>query len=582
VLLRYCPPPRTPVVNGVQTDPFSRSQKFETRESRDKLHEQLLIMSLSYYAVEMLQGPAKSPYRGRVLLGKHHLELDEALREHRRLLVRAARDHGKSFYFCVAYTIWKAHKNHPGSLGYIFSASQTLAEERLKEMTDQLESNDKVNHLVPVGKDRVWSRREVKTTTGTLIRARGWGTKVRGGHPHWIIADDCLDDHSLYSETVRQRSVDFFFSAITNMVVPDGQIVVDGTPLHQTDLYSKIEETGRYFVRNYPARDAKTGEPLFPERYSVAALKDKETEIGPTRFAREFLVQPLTDASSLFPSHLFAGDVRLPYKVGLPAEYWEKMGAIRYSGVDIAMSSEIGSDYFVIFTLAVDGRGRRWIVDIFRERGLPFQAQKDAIKECYAKYLPEVIHIEANQMQRVWPEEIINETAIPIRSFFTSGVQPKHEWKKGMTSVTMNKHHLDRGVPSLRLSLENRLWRIPRGDATSIEKTDTWMGELQCLSLQGGRVVSVGEHDDVAMACWMADTAVRLSGGIAHYWAGDTADAGQDPFDTAPVIKDAAVMRPDKGAEPVAESGVEVEDDWDPFGLKLVGEGRPPTLGYGE
>lgn len=577
ILLRYEPPPRTPLINGKIVDPNERATKFDDPESRDALHDQLLTVSCAYYAIKMLQGPLTAPYHGKFLIGRHHLEWDEAIREHNRILTRAARDHGKSFFWCVSYPIWKADYNHPGSLGYIFSASQTLAEERLKEATDQLEGNKKLEHLVPVGRDRTWTKREIKTATNTVIRARGWGTRIRGGHPHWIVADDCLDDHSLYSETIRNRSTEFFFSAISNMIVPDGQIVIDGTPMHFADLYGKVEQTKRYYVLDFPARNDQ-GEVLFPERYSDEALLDKAQEIGPTRFAREFMVQPLTDEASLFPSHLFAGnEVRVPYRLGLPASYWEEKGWLRYTGVDIALSTEVGADYFVIFTVAVDGAGIRWIVDILREKGMSFQAQKDAIKEAYAKYLPEVIHIEANQMQRVWPQEIVRETSLPIRSFFTSGTQPKQDWKRGMTTVTVNKHHLDRGVPSLRLSLENKRWKIPRGDEVAIEKTDQWMGELQCISIQEGKVVSVGEHDDLVMATWMADTAIRLSGGLAAYWAGpDGEQQTQDPHGS-PVV--GADKQPGGIEGEIPPTGDIEEENFDPFGLGSYG-GDNPLLQY--
>jgi hypothetical protein len=319
----------------------------------------------------------------------------------------------------------------------------------------------------------------------------------------------------------RTETLDFIVPGHESFIA-DG-VVAHNTPMHNADLYGKIEETGRYWVKDFPALN-EDGEPLFPERYSKEALADKAQELGPTRFAREFLVRPLTDEASLFPSHLFTGsDVRLPYKLGLPASYWEERGMLRYVGVDIAISAEIGSDYFVIFTAAVDRHGKRWIVDIVRERGMPYQAQKDAIRDAYHKYLPEIIHIEANQAQRVWADDLTQENSLPIRKFFTSGTagsQPIQDWKKGMTQLTVNKHHLDRGIPALRLSLENRRWRIPRGDERAIEMTDIWMGELQCMSLQDGKVVSVGEHDDTCLATWMCDTAIRLSGGLTAYWAG--------------------------------------------------------------
>jgi hypothetical protein len=180
--------------------------------------------------------------------------------------------------------------------------------------------------------------------------------------------------------------------------------------------------------------------------------------------------------------------------------------------VDIAMSAETGGDYFVIFTVAVDGRGNRWVANLRREKGMSFQAQLDAIKDEYYLMKPETILIEANQMQRVWTDEIVRETDIPVKKFFTTGVggtQPAQPWKKGATSISVNKHHLDRGVP-LRISLENRKWRIPRGDEKSIELTDYWIGEMGAIGWIDGKVQSVGEHDDMPMACWMTNTAVTM------------------------------------------------------------------------
>lgn len=573
-LLRYDPPPRTPVIDGEVYDPYKRSHEFGDSDSQAKLHEQLLTMSCAYYASHIIIGPPQHPYRGKFLLGKHHEVWDGAIREHRRILTRAQRDGGKSFFWCCAFPIWKADKNHPGCEIYIFSASQTLAEDRLATAVGQIEKNEKLQYLIPVGRDRTWSKREIKTTNGTLIRARGWGTRIRGGHPEYIVCDDPLDDHSLYSETVRNRATDFYFSAIVNMAHPDQQVVICSTPMHFADLYGKIEETKMYFVCDFPALD-ESGEPLFPERYDKAALEAKRQEVGPTRFAREFMCRPLTDEASLFPSHLFTGnDVRVPYRLGMPAAYWEEKGMMRYAGVDIAMSAEIGSDYFVIFTAAVDEQGRRWIVDIVRERGWGFQRQKDAIKECYAKYLPEVIHIESNQMQRVWPETLAEETGMNLRMFFTSGTagsQPPKFWKKGMTTISVNKHHIDRGVPSLRVSLENRKWRIPRGDAHAIEMTDYWIGELQCISLQDGKVVSVGEHDDLVYGTWMADTAIRISGGLAAYWAGsDIAEGAVQPL----------MGVPQAGMDQLGPSLADLEEDdgFDPFGLKDQGGTNPLAM----
>jgi hypothetical protein len=405
----------------------------------------------------------------------------------------------------------------------------------MQETSEQLENNPKLRHLLPPGNlDRLWNKREIRLSTGTVIRARGWGVRVRGGHPQAIVCDDILTDDHLYSETQRGRATDYFFSVPSNMITPEGQLIVCGTPFHFADVYKKIENTKKYAVSTYPAKDPK-GRALFPERYSEAALASKEQEIGTARFAREFMCKPLTDEASLFPSKLFAGDIRLPYNLGMGYKYWHERGFMLYTGMDIAMSAESGSDYTVVFTIATNLQGERWIANIRRHRGLGYDDQISLLEEEYALMRFEVAYVEANQAQRLIPEGAVRRTGIPIRKFFTLGVQPKKDWNKGMTTLSAGKHHLDRGVPSLRLSLENRKWRIPRGDpagdpqaaAYTVEMTDIWIGEMQCISYQDGKVVSVGEHDDTCMACWMCDSGVRL-GGSSFVFGDDRQDTEMD------------------------------------------------------
>ena len=484
--------------------------------------EELLRASCAYFATEMIRGPAKPPYKGRFLLGRHHLEWDDLIQEYDRMCILAARDHGKSFFFSLAYPIWKAGWNHPGSLGYIFSSTQPESEKFLAMIKEEILENDRLSHLIPYTGDRFWSARQIKLRNGSVIRARGFGVKVRGGHPDWLIGDDMLDDEDIYSETIRRKNIDYFLSALSNMVPMSdgkhrgGQLVVVGTPMHQADLYNSLRRGGEYAYREYPAIN-KGGELLFPERYNAIALKRKRAELqSEARFAREFLCQPLSDEASLFPGKLFDGsDVRLPYVLGQPASYWDKLGMARYTGVDIAMSAETGGDYFVIFTIAKDAQGNRWLANIRREKAWGFQRQVDAIKDEYYMMRPDLIHIEANQMQRVWSDEITRTTDIPVRKFFTTGVggrQPLTPWAKGATSISVNKHHIDRGVPGMRLTLENRKWRIPRGDEYSIEMTDAWIGEMGSMGWIDGKVQSVGEHDDLVMACWMAHSAADRGG----------------------------------------------------------------------
>ena len=552
VLVRNAPIERTPVVRGQlvprlsdllargggtldeDVDSFVEAAGAAGDDDRIWSHTtaQMLKTSLMLFASEILRGNPRPPYEGRFLLGTHHLEWDELVALYDRILIQSARDHGKSYSFSFAYPLWKACYQAPGSLGYLFSSTEDLAQHLLRFVARELMENPKLERFLPATGGREWNNREITLRNGSTIVARGMSGARRGPHPDWIVGDDMLDDDDIYSETVRNRHIDFFLSSVAPMCAPGGQIIVVGTPMHQADLYWALEASGRYHSARYPAIKAD-GTALWPDRYNLEALRLKKQELrSEARFAREFLCKPLTDEASLFPSKLFEGsEVRLPYILGLPASYWERQGMLRYTGVDNAMSNEVGADYFVIFTLALDQYGNRWLANLRRAKGLAFHSQIDMIVDEYHLMRPEVVFIESNQAQRVWTDEVSRRYGIPVRRFFTIGVggrQPLTPWKRGATNVVVNKHHIDRGVPGIRISLENKKWRIPRGDAHSIELTDTWIGEMQAMSWQNGKVVSVGQHDDTVMAMWMADTAAKL-GNIRLDWVEPEQRVGPPP-----------------------------------------------------
>jgi intein/homing endonuclease len=279
-----------------------------------------------------------------------------------------------TFFFDFALPIWKA-VTMPGGIGFLFSASKDQAKLILEDIKVELETNPKLQHLVPNRKNK-WRSDAIRLTNGHTIYARGYGTKVRGRHPHYIICDDILNDETAYSEVVRQKEKDYFFTAVTNMITPKGQIVVIGTPFHQLDLYADLRKNPQYVYRKYPAVD-KNEKVLWPERYNKKRLKERREEIGPIRFSREFGCDPVSDDMSLFPSGLFRGETIEQYTVrlGAPMEYWREIGVTPFMGVDIAMSTTAKADYFVIWVMGPDARGNRWIMDIIRHRGLGFQEQ---------------------------------------------------------------------------------------------------------------------------------------------------------------------------------------------------------------
>lgn len=486
----------------------------------EELHEQLLRKSCAYFAAEMLSGPPEAPYNGHFILGHHHEQWDELVRKYDRLCVLAPRDHGKSFFFSFAYVIWKAYYE-PNQKIYIFSATQEQANKLLEDVKNEIEGNEKLHHLIP-NKMGKWSVKYIKLANGVRIYAKGFGTKVRGAHPRYIICDDVLNDESAYSEATRRKQNDYYFSALTNMVVPGGQIIVVGTPFHSKDLYGQLKDNKRYCFRKFPALN-KAGEALWPERYTAKyLLTDKKLEIGEIRFTREQLCEPIADDMSLFPSTLFHVEgIEMPgVCLGMSRDWWEERGIVEvFMSVDIAISAAPTGDYFVIWVVGLDKFKNRWILEIDRVRGGAYQSQLSMIVKYAKRYKPGLIHIESNAMQRIWGDELIRTTDLPIRKFNT----------------TEAKHNLEKGVPSLRPLLENGKYRIPRGDARSVDLTETWIEEMRAITFVDGKIVTIAEHDDTVMACWMCEQAI-LMGAFSFSFEEQAGD--EEAFDEVHSIED--------------------------------------------
>lgn len=709
-------------LDGDQDDPYWQA-----------LYQELLKTDLCLFAKDILG----------LEIGPHLMDWGNLIHDHRRIAINAARDHSKSTFFSYAYPIWRAW-SEPGCEVYIFSATLDGAMEfldiiiygraNLKGMVEI----PALEHLVPkvAGKGSRLNRTDAGLTNGSRIRALGYGKKIRGRHPKYIVADDVLNDEDMWSETVRKKNIEYFKSAITNMLTPQGQLVCVGcvtvdtwvptefglrrigslhtprhpqtlteinlgvhgrlgmqratkfwdnglcatrrielsdgrtleaslkhpvwaktgdgegwvrmrdlvvgqlvavrlntqcygtesmdpsdaekegrfapqwttlpdrifrldkpstaaflrglwgratsvafrnlkiardiqtvmgntgvntaifpqddgtyrvhakeadttsdtqwsavetaqssaaytvdfvipgdhsfvsnglishnTPYHAADLWGFLRHNPQYVFKKYPGiiKDKETGHEraLFPWRWSLKRLYDKREEIGGVSFTREILCEPISDELSIFPSHLFPPLFDPVLKLRPTREEMKERGWHTYMGVDIARSASVGADYFVVFTIAVDKEGSRYIVDIDRTKGLPFNKQLEKIALNAEAYDPGLIFIESNAMQQIYTDEMRRLTDLPVKEFVT---------------LATNKYPLDRGVPGIRILLENEKIIIPRGDAYSRKVTDTWIEEMSQFGYIDGKLQGIGSHDDTVMAGWFALEAAKMGG----------------------------------------------------------------------
>ncbi len=63
-----------------------------------------------------------------------------------------------------------------------------------------------------------------------------------------------------------------------------------GTPFSYNDLYAELEDKDTFTVETYPAI-LSDGQPLWPNRWPLEALKQRENSMPAIKFAREYLCE---------------------------------------------------------------------------------------------------------------------------------------------------------------------------------------------------------------------------------------------------------------------------------------------------
>lgn len=457
-------------------------------------------------------------------IGQHHIEWADIVNDHLLIDVEAARGHGKSAFFSYAYPIWRSWRDDK-QLGLIVSSTKPQTGEffrLIKEGKTFVEKDTgivfkmpclidtELRSIVPRDFDRSWTESVIKFTNGSRFIGRSMRARFRGFHGNWIVVDDPHGREAGFSQLARDRDCAFLEADLLPMLLPGGQCIVPGTPMHEDDIHGRNARNPDWYHKKFPARIiGNDGEErvLWPELRSLKWLKARERSMSSILFKQEYLLIPASSESSLFPLSLFRGrpEILADWLTLKPtaAQMAARDGWLYFAGVDLALSASDAGDYTVITVLGVDGHRNMHIVELVRVRGVAYHEQLKLITDTLAPYQYTgqlaLVMVEANQMQRVWGDEIIRTSMLPIRKFYTKGGE---------------KHSLERGVPSLRMYLENGKLRLPRGDAASRDATDMLMSEMQAFAWLKGKLQGVGQHDDMVMSLWIATIAVLKGAGF--------------------------------------------------------------------
>ncbi len=306
----------------------------------------------------------------------------------KRLVVEASRDHGKSFIFSYAWPLFNVQKiRDPQKAENIalISYSEDQAKKNLFKIRRAIESNLKLQWLMPKSKAYVWDASALNMSNECSIETFGFGSSVRGGHYHRIIIDDPTKDHWTISVSEQEN---FFYGVVIPALRTGGQLVVAGNPVDKKDLLECLENNSEFPVYKYPVYNEKR-EPLWPERYPMEEIEYRSRQIPAHIFAREYLLKRVSAADARFKEDWI--------------KYYEQkdLPSILYKVLTIDPALNPGGDALAVVVTGTDAKDNTYILDVMSHRG-ELQSGISKICDMIVRHCPDKIGFENFAFQKMY------------------------------------------------------------------------------------------------------------------------------------------------------------------------------------
>ncbi len=418
-----------------------------------------------------------------------------------RTLIVTAREFGKSSQMVVARACWELGRD-PDLRIKVICATDDLAQKLLGEIARNITHNPRLQQIFPhlrPDPEGPWTRSQLRVQRRSLskdpsVEAHGVLSAGVGGRADLLICDDVCDQRTaVLQPAMREQVKRVFYETWMNLLGPEGRAVFIATVWHPLDLTVELRDSGHWTTWWKGARDELTGDLLWPARWSEEALRRREAEIGSRPFARQFLLQVVSDEERLFLPEALEGCRDARYVVGRqsPPPSWPI-----FIGVDLAAGIRNTGSWNVIFVLAVTPQKRRLPVEIIRFKGR-FSEVVARIVEAYRRWKPRKVIVENNAFQQAVLELIRrDEPKIPLVGHCTGAEKADEQL----------------GLPALAAAFDRGEWILPAGGIPHGGGCDC----AYCVWVREMLLYPGGEHSDTIMAAWLATMAAQDARG--HTW----------------------------------------------------------------
>jgi len=350
-----------------------------------------------------------------------------------QLNIIAPRGHAKSSIVAGVYPLFHLMFDKGPKVIVLVSRTQGHATKLLGTIKDVLDYSQEFRHFFGywgMQSARKWSNAEIELKDGSVIICKGTGQQIRGikhgnQRPTLIILDDPEDEvNTKTAEAMEQNLRWLLQSGVPSLDPLKGRICVIGTPQHERCLVETLKDmTGWTNLTFSP--NIEEGISLWPDVWPIEKLVQKKKELESINrisvFYREYLCQIVGDEENLFRAeHIkyYDGYIETDEQglsnlilTNLNGEEVEEIRPVNiFTGVDPASSTKRGADFSVIFNLAIDYDGNRFVIPYYRKRATPLDLAESIIDN-FVRYRSAKTRIESVGYQEMLRQYIKERSA---------------------------------------------------------------------------------------------------------------------------------------------------------------------------
>lgn len=424
-----------------------------------------------------------------------------------KLAIMAPRGHSKTYSFTVAKALWIGYTETNKRI-ILTSQSRGQSKGILTKIKRIIERNELLHFLKPSKENReqlaesmdlkddegAWAAKSIVTTSDVAMVTKTFGSSIRSEHVDYVYCDDILSDESSGNMS-KQQEKDTYYDVISPIAEnKGGTIQVVGTPQSHNDLMMELTDKDSYYSSVYQAYDPETKEVLWPHIWTYDKLMNKKEEVGPARFAREYMVDPMSVEEQFFSwDEAVKPNLDTRYK----QEHWRTQIDDSYEewdffvGVDIALSNSSGADYTVFQVLGRDPDGLTWHVDQRRHKGMTPDGIADKLEQLDDKYR------------------------------FTSGLVEKNAIGEGVWDTISDKAQLSGRIKAFdttrktRPEILSRLQAALHSNKIILHDDDVLKEELLAFYRNDSGKLEGKAHDDTVMALAIAWKCAGAGGAVS-------------------------------------------------------------------